>query len=124
TLDQIMLGMEDAFEGEPEEIRQGYLISDFQKSFLPDPGRPVQDTTLRLSLVMVEGAPMANLAIDSVWFISPAHQAGNLEKLVVKVQNYSDEPVEDVPLKLVINGQQEAIGNVSVLARASKIGRA
>lgn len=119
TLDQIMLRMEDAFEGEPEEIRQGYLISDFQKSFLPDPGRPVQDTTLRLSLVMVEGAPMANLAIDSVWFISPAHQAGNLEKLVVKVQNYSDEPVEDVPLKLVINGQQEAIGNVSVLARAS-----
>ncbi|QEC53404.1 hypothetical protein [Anseongella ginsenosidimutans] len=60
---------------------------------------------------------MANVSIDSAWFISPAHQAGNLEELVVRLRNYSDRSVENVPLKLLVNGRQEAIGDISLPAR-------
>lgn len=118
TLDQVMLRMKDAFEDEPATVREGYLISDFQKNFIPDPGQVSADSSIRLSLVMVQGAPMANLAIDSAWFISPVHQAGSLENLVVQVQNYSDEAVGSMPIKLLVNGQLESIGSISVPPRS------
>lgn len=118
TLDQVLLRVKDSFQDEPASARRVYVISDFQKNFIPAAAPAPADSTLHLSRVMVRGAEMANVSIDSAWFISPAHQAGNLEELVVRLRNYSDKPVENVPLKLLINGRQEAIGDVSLLPRA------
>ncbi|HYH55534.1 MAG TPA: hypothetical protein VD772_02920, partial [Anseongella sp.] len=117
SLEEVLLRMKDSFGEEPAQARQAYIVSDFQRNFIKEPGAPV-DSSFSLSVVPVRGADFANVALDSLWFISPAHQAGNLEKLVVRLRNYSDKAVENVPMKLLINGRQEAIGAVSVPARS------
>lgn len=119
TLDQVLLRMKDSFEQEAAGARRVYIVSDFQKNFIPSSQTARADSALQLSMVMVSGAEMANVAIDSAWFISPVHQAGSLERLVIRLRNYSDQAVGNVPLKLLINGTQESIGSVSLLPRAS-----
>lgn len=117
TLDEVLLRMKAGFEVEPAAGGQAYIISDFQENFINKRGITA-DSSFNVIMVPVKGMEFANVAIDSVWFISPAHRAGSLEKLVVRLSNYSDKGTENVPLKLLVNGRQEAIGDVSVPARS------
>src|SRR3546814_341148 len=100
-------------------LPSGYVVSDFQKNFMKSPASTIPDSSFDLSLMMVNGAEMANIAIDSAWFISPAHQVDGLEKLVVRLRNYSDSPAPGVSLKLLIDGRQESLGNNALPARTA-----
>ena len=59
---------------------------------------------------------LPNIAVDSVWTLSPNHQPLANERLVVQLKNYSDDDAKNIPLKLNINNQQKAIGSVNILA--------
>ena len=63
---------------------------------------------------------LANVAIDSVWTLSPNHQPGANEKLVVQMKNYSEEEAINIPLKLTINNKQKGLSSVNIPAGKTK----
>ena len=93
--------------------QQSYILSDFQKSFVGN--RPLQlDSTAQYRFVKLNANSLPNIAVDTVWSASPVHQPGQAEKLVVQLRNYGEEEAKGIPLKLMINGQQKALSNISV----------
>ena len=98
---------------EEDAVLQQFIISDFQKSRYDLENIPV-DTTSTLSLVLLERNSPANLYIDSVWFESPIRKLGGADKIKVRIANQGPDDVENIPLRLQINGKQSAIGSFAV----------
>jgi hypothetical protein len=103
-------------QGAPEQI---YVISDFQK------GATGQDQlkltpTASINLIKLKANTLPNIAVDSVWLLSAVHRPGESEKLVVKLHNYADKDAQGIPLKLMINGAQKALGSSSLKAKSTQ----
>ncbi|WP_316792543.1 BatA domain-containing protein [Pedobacter frigoris] len=95
-----------------------YLLSDFQKSFTGTKSLSVNND-VGYNFVKLNANSLPNIAVDSVWSLSPVHQPGASEKMVVVLHNYGEEDATGVPLKLTVNGQQKTISNVAVPAGKS-----
>lgn len=95
-----------------------YILSDFQENFA---GKiPVNtDQNSNISLIRLIANPLPNIAVDSVWSLSPAHKPNDQEKFVVRLHNYGAEKSEKVPVKLSINNQQKAIATLDIPAGKS-----
>ncbi len=119
TLNQIVERQKDLLNGESNSLKSSYIISDFQKNLISEKQIP-SDSSTNYRFVRLKANPLANISVDSVWFTSPIHRAGEPENLVVKLRNNSDKQSENIPIKLLINKQQKAIGNLSIAPRASK----
>lgn len=97
-----------------------FIISDFQNNILVD--KKLQtNPDIQYSFLKLKSTTLPNVAVDSVWVLSPAHQPGANEKLVVQLKNYSEENAENIPLKLTINNQQKGLSSISI--PAGKISR-
>jgi hypothetical protein len=113
SLQQVINRQQSIFNGTSN--RFAYIISDFQNGFA---GKEViqTDANTNVSLVKLHANHLPNVAVDSVWFLSPVHQANTTEKLVVQLRNYGDQDAKNVPLKLMINNQQKAISSFNIPA--------
>ena len=89
-----------------------YLISDFRKSSV-NAGSIGADSLNRYFLLPLTANKVNNVYIDSCWFESPLHLAGQNVKLWVRVKNQGSEKIDKVPLKLTINGRQRAVSSIS-----------
>jgi hypothetical protein len=118
-LSQIISRQQDVFASEPNAGKNIYLISDFQTNLL-DSSSPKVDSTVSISLIRLKSNPLPNVSIDSVWFISAIHKPGEAGKLVARFRNNSDGEADNIPIKLLINGQQRSIGNISIPARGNR----
>jgi hypothetical protein len=49
------------------------------------------------------------------------HRPGESEKLVVRLHNYADAPAEKIPLKVLINGEQKALGSYTINPRSAQL---
>ncbi|TDQ08501.1 BatA domain-containing protein [Pedobacter metabolipauper] len=95
-----------------------YLLSDFQKGFAgTEPLR--SNPGVSVNFIKLNANNLPNIAVDSVWSLSPVHQPGQAEQIVVRLKNYGEEDAAEIPVKLTIDQQQKAIGNVAVKAGAS-----
>ncbi len=99
--------------------RFAIIISDFQRNFMDDKVFKLAPNT-HLSLLKLHANNLPNVAVDSVWFISPIHQIKGTEKLVVSLKNYGQEDAKDVSVKLNINGVQKALTSLNVEAGKTK----
>lgn len=117
-MDEVIARQKDLLFSAGNGVKQSYLISDFQRSNI-DEAKLTADTTLKVTALPVGEAQTVNVSVDSLWFISPIHKAGETEQLVVKVKNFTDEDASSVPIKLFVNGVQKAIGSLSVKSRSS-----
>jgi hypothetical protein len=91
-----------------------FILSDFQKNMAG--GKLAVDTNLAINFIQLKANPLPNIAADSVWLLSAVHRPGESEKLVVRLHNYADEKALNVPLKLIINGAQKALGSYTLNA--------
>lgn len=93
----------------------GYLLSDFQKNFTGT--KPIQaDSNANLSFIRLQANSLPNVSADSIWSLSPVHRSNQPERVVLRLRNYGDEDAKNIPVKLSINGQQKAVGNITVPA--------
>lgn len=118
NLSEIISRQEEIFSSEPNSRKNIYVISDFQNNLLPEKSLGV-DTSINVRLVKLKATPQPNISIDSVWFLAAIHRPGDPERLVIKLRNNSDEEAENVPIKLNINGQQKALGSLSIQPRST-----
>ncbi|KHJ39213.1 hypothetical protein PBAC_05260 [Pedobacter glucosidilyticus] len=98
--------------------KHAYLVSDFQQQ---GNLQLQKDSTAKYHLIKLKANSLPNVAVDSVWFISPLHRPQSKEQLVVRVKNYSDKSLADVSLTLKINNQIKAIGKVAIAPLESSL---
>ncbi|RZL31933.1 MAG: hypothetical protein EOP00_34555, partial [Pedobacter sp.] len=77
-LQQVLNRQQGVFTGASN--RFAYLISDFQKGFAGDVPIKTPSNT-NISLVKLNANHLPNVAVDSIWMLSPVHQAQANEKL-------------------------------------------
>ena len=92
-----------------------YYISDFQKSQF-DFEHFKADSNQRSFLLPLSQKQVNNIGIDSCWFSSPVFIMGKQVTLTVRVQNYGDNNIEKLPLRLFVNGSQKSIAAIDLKA--------
>jgi hypothetical protein len=116
-LQQIVGRQQSLLNTQHNAIRSAYLVSDFQKN-MTDAKAIKTDSTVHFSLVQLKASELPNVAVDSVWLLTAVHRPGESEKLVVRLHNYAGEKAEKIPLKLLINKEQKALGSFTINPRA------
>ncbi|WP_293307954.1 BatA domain-containing protein [Pedobacter sp. UBA5917] len=95
------------------ENKYSFLISDFQKN-ISTANKLQTKPDIQYSFLKLNANTLPNVAVDSVWVLSPNHQPGANERIVVQLKNYSEEEAKNIPLKLSINNQQKGLGAVTI----------
>ena len=94
-----------------------YIISDFQKSTVEN--TTSVDTSLEVNFVQIQSVKENNVAIDSVWIEAGVAFQSQSNRLLVKIQNYGEETVENVRLSIVFNGQEKPEGRLTIPGRST-----
>ncbi len=116
NLQQIINRQQGLFETQKNAVPVIYLISDFQKNLAKNSIRA--NNHIKISLVQIKATSQPNIAVDSLWLISPLHQPNAAEKLVVRLHNYGEEKAQKVPVRLLINGETKALGSYDLEAKS------
>jgi len=117
SLQQIISRQQSLLDMHKNGSRWAYIVSDFQKNMAGS--QPVKiDSSIAVSLIQLKASTLPNVAVDSVSLLSAIHRPGDGEKLVIRLHNYADERADKIPLKLMVNGVQKALGSYTVNARA------
>jgi hypothetical protein len=119
TIGQITARQQSLLNMQAGAVKSSYIISDFQKNIAGKLADKVNDN-IPVNLVQLKASTLPNVAVDSVGLLNATHRPGESEKLIVKLRNYADKPAEQIPLKLIINGVQKAIGSFTVNARSAQ----
>ncbi|GIV37277.1 MAG: membrane protein [Cyclobacteriaceae bacterium] len=94
-----------------------YLLSDFQKSTLGDPANTAfADTSRQVYLIRFKLQNHGNVFADSAWLDNPFIIPGERNALHVRIRNTSQNPVEQLAVKLLNEGVQAGNTSVSVPA--------
>lgn len=113
SLQQVINRIETDISANKNDV--AYLLSDFQQTFAGK--QPLKiNASMAYSLIKLNANSLPNISVDSIWSLSPVHLPNQSEQFVVQLRNYGDENATDIPLKLILNKQQKAIGNVSITA--------
>ena len=94
-----------------------YLISDFQKASFSEEFYS-QDSSFTTHLLPISSYPQTNLSIDTCYLESPNHSLGQQEWLYFEVSNESNEDLDHLTVKLIINGNQKALSTLTIKAQA------
>jgi hypothetical protein len=90
-----------------------FWIADFQKSTLGKaPAKP--DSSLRWHLVPISYAPVSNILVDSAYLENPFAAGGEKNVLRIRVRNDGARDVDQLNLKLTINGIQAGTTTINV----------
>jgi hypothetical protein len=120
TLDEVIIRQKDVLSLQSENKPFSYVLSDYQKSIL-DFNEFKNDTSISIRFVPITALSANNIYIDSIAFTSPYRQINQTDELNVKVVNKGDKKAENIPLKLLINGEQKAIASVSLEPNSSEL---
>jgi hypothetical protein len=118
TLQQIISRQQSLLKMQPGATRSAYIISDLQKNMADKPLKT--DSGIAFSLIQLKAGNLPNVAVDSIWLLSAIHRPGESEKLVIQLHNYADEKAQKIPLKVLINGAQKALGSYTIAARSKQ----
>ncbi len=117
TVSEIYSRQKDALKSQGNESGSAYIISDFQKS-ISNIEEIKADTNLSCFFIPVKPSQSNNLYIDSCWFSTPIRQINRPDELKLRIKNTSDEDYENIPVKLILNGQQKALASFSIAAQS------
>ncbi len=99
-----------------------FWISDFQKSTAGLAAPPSQDSLFQWHLVPIEFEDFSNVFVDTVYLDNPFASSGERNVVRAKVRNDGKEDVEQLNVKLTVNGVQS--GAVIIRVPAGGIGEA
>jgi hypothetical protein len=96
-----------------------FLISDFQYSTILS-ALPDSSAAFTTYVVPVGGSQAGNLYIDTCWFENPVLRVNQTASLQVKISNISENNLEKIPVRLIINGEQRAIAAIDIEANSTQ----
>lgn len=113
-LDEIVERQQDLLMRESEDGGEVYVFSDLQKSTHRLQGF-VPDTALSVRFVPDLASRSPNIWIDSIWFETPVRVPNQAEELHLRIRHTAEEGIDNVPMRLDINGEQKAIGSFNIV---------
>ncbi|MCB0644762.1 MAG: BatA domain-containing protein, partial [Phaeodactylibacter sp.] len=113
-LTQILARQEQVLNQGSGNNQVSYLISDFQRTTCDL--ETYQDTTTELNLVPLQAVQANNISIDSIWFEAPVQMINQTNRLLVKVNNLTDNVADNIRLTLNYAGQVKPMGSLEVPA--------
>ncbi len=114
NLDEIMKRIKGIRDENTLNDLTAYIITDFQKSQYNLSSLDNLDSSLNVKFIKVKSENSSNLSVDSCWFESPIQSLNGIDTLWVSVSNFSDEAIEDRPVRLFINGRQTSLQSISI----------
>ena len=93
-----------------------FIISDFQKTSFKEEFY-LKDKSFTTHLIPISSYPQANISIDTCYLESPNHTLGGQEWLNFDVSNTSNKDLDNITVKLFINGKQKALSTLSIKAQ-------
>ncbi len=95
-----------------------YFISDMQ-AWQTNLQELIEDSLNRLVLVPIEGSNTSNLSIDTCFFSEPFILKNKPAVIKTVISNFSENDIEQLSVRLLINGNQKALTSISIAAGAS-----
>lgn len=101
------------------DYKEVYVISDFQVNdvtadeFLP------ADSIRQFNFLAIEGTISSNVFIDSTYLSSPFFIKGQPNSLVVRLRNSGSQDTGEIPVRLVINGDNQGSTSTRISAESS-----
>jgi hypothetical protein len=118
SLQEISDRQRDALHREAEDARKlTYMLSDFQENA----GVMDNDTSIQVNLVPLVQRAQKNVSVDSMWFTTPVPVLNQAVQICVRLRNYGEGDMENVPVTLRLNEQIKAIADVSIPAKGTTI---
>lgn len=107
TLEQVLNRQKNLVTKHNSQGGNQYIwFSDFQKSTVGNLSKLSLDTNSKLFLVPVQSKAIQNIFVDSVWLNTPFVREMQVNQLSVKIFNAGEKSVENLPVKLLIDGVQ------------------
>lgn len=94
-----------------------YYISDLQRN-TSLPSKSISDSLLSLYVVPVESEIESNIYIDSCWFESPSRLPQQPDELIARVRNTGSNTIENLSVKLSLNGIQRSVATTNLSAQS------
>lgn len=117
-LGQVITRQREALARSEAPVKQALLFTDLQLG-VTDVDDWTDDPAIPTTIVPLPPVNADNLSIDSVWFASPVRRLGLGEVLHVRVKNFGGQALENVPLRLSIDGRQRALATFAVEAQST-----
>lgn len=95
-----------------------YFISDMQ-AWQTNLQELEEDTINRLVFVPIAGNIASNLSIDTCFFSEPFILKNKPAVIKTVISNFSENEIEQLSVRLIINGTQKALTSISIAAGAS-----
>lgn len=112
TVHEVVIRQKDAMSQAGLKEMSSFIISDFQESAMQQPLQA--DSSFFVSFVALPKQETPNVFIDSCWLASPLVQLNEPVQVEVKVVNAGSSDIENVPLRLLINGRQKAVSGITL----------
>ncbi len=111
-LSQAILRQREALAASEAPAKRAFLFTDLQRS-VTDVDQWTDHADVPTVVVPLRPGQSANLSIDSVWFATPVRRMGQSEALHVRIRNFGEQDLVNVPLRLSLGGQQRALATFS-----------
>ncbi len=118
NLSAVVERQKEAFSMQWYDAKDLFLISDFQSS-TSDIDQIKPDSLVNLNVIALPVQPTANAFIDTCSLSSPVVLLNKPAELNVVVSNGGEKDLDNIPVKLIINGSQRSVATVSVPAGKS-----
>jgi hypothetical protein len=115
--DQIIARQKQAFESDANSNKIVYLISDLQQNQFQNLANI--DSNLQVNFIQIKPNVSNNLSIDSAWIEQPLILPNTNTFLHVKISNYGNTEITDVPLIFKIDNVQKGIANITCKSYSS-----
>jgi len=119
-LNNISKRQKQSFESNSIDNRYIYWITDLQKHIF-DLDTADIDKDIEYNIIALQPVRERNISIDSCYWDNPVPVLNQVNKLMVKITNNSDEDMSDIPLNVKYNGQVYPSGKIDVKKGTSKI---
>jgi hypothetical protein len=96
-----------------------FWISDFQRSTTGTMDASLLDSTQRIHLIPLTFLPLANIFVDTAYLENPFVVGGEKNTLHVKLQNDGTRSIDQLLVKLTMNGIQTGTSSVSIAAKGN-----
>jgi len=96
-----------------------FWISDFQQSTKGVLSSSLMDSTQRLHLIPLTFEPLANIFVDTAYLENPFVVGGEKNTLIIKLRNDGTKAIDQLLVKLTVNGVQTGTSSVSIAAQGN-----
>ncbi len=120
SLSEVYERLHTGLLGENPGKKEIYIISDFQKSGLGDPAEALADTLNNIYLVPIEFPQYGNVFVDTAYLENPFLMEAATNKLNVVLMNTGRETIQDMIVKLSVNGIQASSSSISIEPNSSQ----